>query len=364
MRDRLFSLLVCPSCHSPFALQEFARRGDQVSDGVLTCTACGAAYPIVSDIPRIFKGAWQEHFEWQTRYASQLAALAAAIGADRPGEKRDAKIRTKASFGYQWTSFSEMAVEFEHNFLKYVEPLQPSFFPNKLGLDAGCGFGRHIFYAARYGAEMVGIDYSAAIESTQRNTAHLPNVHLVQADIYCLPFRPGTFDFVYSLGVLHHLPQPLDAFLALKRLVRGGGVCAVWLYSKTRRHMNAALELVRRVTPWLPFPLLKAISWLAAVIDWCLFTYPYKILSATPLRGLLDRIVFDRVKVYAIYPFHVTYADWFDRLSPPIRFYYDEPDLVEWAKAADLSDVVITPTGKYGWRLQGRVAGEPPTASN
>lgn len=354
MRDKLFGLLVCPSCQLPFELREFARAGDQVTDGVLACR-CGATYPIVSDIPRIFRGAWREHAEWQTRYASELAPFAAAIAADQPIERRDKKIKTKESFGYQWTNFSAMSVEFEYNFLKYVEPIEPSFFPNKLGLDAGCGFGRHIYYAARYGAEMVGIDYSDAIESTQKNTAGLTNVHLVQADIYNLPFRPGTFDFVYSLGVLHHLPEPLNAYLALQRVVRTGGLLAVWLYSKTRRHMNAALELVRRVTPSLPFPLLKAFCWLAAVIDWCLFTYPYKILAKTPLRGFLDRIVFDRVKVYAIYPFHVTYADWFDRLSPPIRFYYNEPDLVKWAEAAHLGEVVITPTGKYGWRLQGRV---------
>lgn len=358
MRDRFLSLLVCPTCHSSFESREFARQGDRVTDGVLVCQ-CGAAYPVVSSIPRIFFGAWHEHSDWQQRYAEQLKPLAAAIAADRPVERRDAKTKTKESFGYQWTSFSAMAEEFEQNFLRYVEPLQPSFFPNKLGLDAGCGFGRHIYYAALYGAEMVGVDYSAAIESTQRNTEGMRNVHLVQADIYFLPFRPGTFDFVYSLGVLHHLPQPLPGYLALIRLVRSGGLCSVWLYSKTRRHINAVLELVRKVTPSLPFPLLKAVSWLAAAVDWSLFIYPYKVLASTGLRSLLDRVVFDRVKVYALYPFHVTYADWFDRLSPPIRFYYDEPELVMWSQTARLSDVVITPTGKYGWRLQGRVTGDP-----
>lgn len=359
MRDRLLQLLVCPSCHAPFEAREFARTGEVVTDGVLICRPCAAAYPVVGEIPRVFRGAWQEHHDWQRRYKDQLAPLETVIAADRPTEKRDAKIRTKESFGYQWTSFSAMAAEFEQNFLRYLEPLQPSFFPNKLGLDAGCGIGRHVYYAARYGAEMVGIDYSAAIESTQKNTAGLPNVHLVQADIYALPFRSGTFDFAYSLGVLHHLPQPLPGFLALTRVVRNGGWCAVWLYSKTRRNLNAALELVRKVTPRLPFPLLKAVSWLAAAIDWTFFVYPFKRIAHTKLGALLAPVVFDRIQVYAMYPFHVTYADWFDRLSPPIRFYYDEADLVVWSKTAHLSEVIITPTGKYGWRLQGRVGGDP-----
>jgi hypothetical protein len=72
-----------------------------------------------------------------------------------------------------------------------------------------------------------------------------------------------------------------------------------------------------------------------------------------PRLRLSPKLAFARVKVYAQYPFQVCYADWFDRLSPPIRFYYDERDLHGWAEAVALRDVRITPTGQYGWRLQG-----------
>ena len=62
-------------------------------------------------------------------------------------------------------------------------------------------------------------------------------------------------------------------------------------------------------------------------------------------------MTFARVKLYARYPFHVCVADWFDRLAAPRRHYYTPEDLAGWARGAALSDVHITPTGKYGWRL-------------
>ncbi|HXH06220.1 MAG TPA: methyltransferase domain-containing protein [Vicinamibacterales bacterium] len=355
MRPRLLELLVCPECAGTLRLHADRREGDEVVEGRLAC-ACGAEYPVVNAIPRVFRGAARE-FEMAGDARSRASATGTAGAGGDAVEQ--VKQRTRRSFGYQWTTFREMHPEFERNFLNYVHPIDPGFFPGKLGLDAGCGFGRHIYYAARYGAEMVGVDYSAAIESARANTRDLPNVHLVQADIYRLPFRPGTFDFAYCLGVLHHLPDPLAGYRALARAVRPEGWLLVWLYSKTRRRLNAVLERVRRGTTRLPFGTLKALCFLAAAVDWAFFIWPYRVLRGTPLRGLAARAAFPRVKVYADYPFQVCYADWFDRLSAPIRHYYDEADLRGWASEVGLETIRITPTGAYGWRLQGQL---PPSA--
>src|SRR4030043_2454653 len=92
--------------------------------------------------------------------------------------------KTQKSFGFQWTAFSEMCCDFRENFLNYISPVSPEFFKGKLGLDAGCGFGRHIYNAALFGAKMVGMDFSSAIEMAQRNTSGLKNVFLIKGDIY------------------------------------------------------------------------------------------------------------------------------------------------------------------------------------
>jgi SAM-dependent methyltransferase len=262
--------------------------------------------------------------------------------------------RTRRSFGYQWTTFHTMVERFREDFLNYIHPVGAEFFPGKRGLDAGCGFGRHLFYAAEFGAEMVGVDFSDAIEAARANTAGLKNVDLVQADIYRLPFREAAFDFAYSLGVLHHLPDPERGFRALVPLVKPGGVVSVWVYSTARPVMNAALEAVRAVTRQLSLRVLHGLSFACACVDWGGCIGPYRFARRFPgLIPLVERITFARVKLYARYPFHVSVADWFDRLATPRRHYYGPDELVGWAERADLTHVRITPTGKYGWRLYG-----------
>jgi SAM-dependent methyltransferase len=248
-----------------------------------------------------------------------------------------------------------MVIDFRDNFLTYIEPLDESFFPGKIGLDLGCGFGRHIYNAAKFGAEMIGVDLSDAIESTRANTQGLPNVHLVQADVYHLPIRHGALDFAYSIGVLHHTPDPEAAFRCLVPLVKPGGSVFVWVYSKSRSFLNFCLESVRALTTHLPPRAQKVISLGAAVVDYGGFVAPYKIASSTPgLRRVVAKLpMTSRLKLYSVYPFQVVYADWFDRLAAPIRFYYDGDDMKGWLSRARLSQQRISPTGLFGWRAYG-----------
>lgn len=352
MKRRLLDLLVCPWCAGSFEMISFDREETgEVTEGCLTC-GCGRVFPIVNSIPRILTDAFDQFAEFGEKHRSRLPqSKAVPAPADRNAE---AIRRTRASFGYQWTVFSEMKIDFRENFLGYIHPVEESFFPGKLGLDLGCGFGRHIYNAARFGAEMVGVDLSDAIESARQNTRDLPNVHLVQADVYALPFRPATFDFAYSIGVLHHLPDPEGGFRALVPAVKPGGSMFIWVYSKTRSALNALLESVRPVTTRLPRRGQMFLSFVGATVDWLGFIVPYRMVRSLPVVGhATEKLMADRIKLYSAYPFQVVYADWFDRLAAPIRFYYDDRDLNGWLERARLDHTVISPTGMYGWRAYG-----------
>ena len=78
----------------------------------------------------------------------------------------------------------------------------------RLVLDAGVGAGRFAEVVADHGGEVVGVDLSRAIDAAYQNIGRRPNADLVQADIMAMPFREGTFDLAYSIGVLHHTPIP------------------------------------------------------------------------------------------------------------------------------------------------------------
>jgi SAM-dependent methyltransferase len=256
MNHRLLQLMQCPWCGGSLSVEAFVGSLDAgVEEGLVRC-ACSRAFPIVRGIPRVLPDAFALNPEFVARYRDRLPPIP-PVAPDREARTADAIRRTRDSFGYQWTLFSEMVVDFRQNFLNYIAPVDERFFPGKIGLDLGCGFGRHIYNAAKFGAEMVGVDISEAIESTRVNTKGLPNVHLVQADVYALPFRPGVFDFAYSIGVLHHLPEPEKAFQCVVRVVRPGGSVFIWVYSNSRRMLNFALESARAVTTRSPKPIQK-----------------------------------------------------------------------------------------------------------
>ena len=292
--------------------------------------------------------------EFTDRYRERLGGVPGAASRLARGKFERQLDRTRESFGYQWTTFSEMVCDFQDNFWNYLYPATPDLFRGQLGLDAGCGSGRHIYHAAACGTEMVGMDFSRAIDSTQRNTRHLRHVHLVQGDIYAPPFAEGAFDFVYSIGVLHHLPDPARGLRALTPLLRPGGSIFIWVYSRNRRVVNLLLEIVRTATTRLPYALVNALSFVGAAVDQYCFVLPYRALRRIPKAGpLIDALMFPRVKMYSAYPFAVLHADWFDRLAAPIRFYYSEEEVERFVQEAGISDVKVTPTGLYGWRANG-----------
>jgi len=263
------------------------------------------------------------------------------------------KKATQRSFGYQWTQFADMVEANREHFLTYIDPIAPSFFKGKRGLDAACGFGRHLYYAREFGAQMVGIDFSDAIRAAKAILMKRTGAFLVKGDVYNLPFRYETFDFVYCIGALHHFPDPEAGFQSLLPCLKKGGAVFIWVYSKERRGLNAMLEAVRSVTTTLPLGLLKQVCWILAVIDYLFFIYPYKSLAPWLRRIGINLWAPPRVRSYAKFPFRVCYADWFDRLAAPVRFYYDEKDLEGWASRAGLEKVHISPTGAYGYRLLG-----------
>lgn len=100
-------------------------------------------------------------------------------------------------------------------------------------LDAGCGVGRAVGWFANLAkCQVIGIDVSDSVRIAKRHYGNGKNVHLIQADISYLPFRTGVFDFISCDQVIHHTPEPEEAFHKLLKILRIGGEIAVYVYKK------------------------------------------------------------------------------------------------------------------------------------
>jgi SAM-dependent methyltransferase len=112
----------------------------------------------------------------------------------------------------------------------------------------------------------VGLDLSQAVLAARELTADLAHVSLVRGDLLRPPLAEGSFDHIYSLGVLDHTPDPRAAFLALARLLRPGGRIAVWVYAREREALERVIRVHRAVSTRLPLPVLVALSRLLAPV--------------------------------------------------------------------------------------------------
>ena len=128
------------------------------------------------------------------------------------------------SFSFEWNVHNQTQLDTHRgdssseDMLHEKTGLTPADVRGKLVLDAGIGAGRFTDVLARWGARVVGVDLSYAVEAANVNFGKLPNVLVCQADIGKLPFRPGTFDYIISIGVLHHTPDTRKFFSGLPRL--------------------------------------------------------------------------------------------------------------------------------------------------
>lgn len=303
MHRRLMAWLACPVCGGGFELTVAAEAEGEVRTGTLACAA-GHRYPIRDFIPRFVgedRYAASFSFEWRIHRRTQLDS------ANQGGRMQGA---SRAAFAGR--------VGFP------LETLE-----GKLVLDAGCGAGRYTEVAAAHGAEVVGVDLSYAVDSARENLKHRPEVHFVQADVFALPFRPETFDVIYSFGVLHHTPDCARAFKQLPPLLKPGGALCVFVYSAYNKAIVYSSACWRALTTRLPRRVVYALSFLAVPLY-----YVYRL----PVLGAIGKAVF----VIPMWPdWRWRVLDTFDWYGARYQSKHTHAEVGRWFREAGLADLEI-----------------------
>ena len=174
--------------------------------------------------------------------------------------------RTRSAYGFQWNTFRIVRPDEDRATFRNRTGLTPADVAGSLVLDAGCGMGRYLRVVSDWGAVAVGMDLSRAVEAAKDLTREWPATTVVQGDLLRLPFAEGSFDHVYSLGVLDHTPDPKAAFLGLARLLKPGGRIAIWVYPRERPKLERIINVHRGISTRLPLGVLVGLSRLMAPV--------------------------------------------------------------------------------------------------
>lgn len=350
MRSRFRETLRCAACGEGYRLDLYASAGEAILEGALQCQ-CALVAPVIGGVPRIMPQATThtlvaEHGDFYRRHP-QLLPSGSATG---PA----ASIRTLHAFGDEWQRFPELLEVHQRIFNWYFEGPEAVRWRGLRVLDAGCGMGRWLHFARKAGAEVVGMDVSPAIDIAAAREGD--GADLVQADLRWPPFPPGTFDLVYSLGVLHHLEDPLAGVRALAKLVRPGGELRLYVYRTLedepwwKQMLFAGVTGLRHVTTRLPYPAVHAVSWLVAAVASALFLWPRRVLRRWAWGDRLTRHL--PLVHYSDVPFRMVVSEQFDRLVAPIEGRFGRQDVEAWLRDVGFEIVAILPG--LGWRAIGR----------
>lgn len=297
MHRALLEWLRCPTCRGTLTPDSDL---DPLIDGSLRCSSGQHQFPVRRGIPRFVpEDAYTSSFsyEWQRFARTQL---------DSQTGRHDTRDRLQASLDVPLGELS-----------------------GKLVLEAGCGMGRFAEVVQSTGATYVGLDYSYAVDAAQKNVGRLPGVHLVQADIFNLPFADEVFDLVISLGVLHHTPDPRRAFACLPRVLKPGGKLSVTVYDAGNKVYVATTRFWRRFTTRMPTQALHALSFAAA---------PLYYLWTLPILGGVFR-AFAFISLERDWRWRV--LDTFDWYSPRYMSWHTHPEVFGWFKENGLTDIQV-----------------------
>ncbi len=260
------------------------------------------------------------------------------------GQKNiDAK--TVKGFGEEWKHFNQDDLKFDDLqalFKAYfrIFPLE-SLNKEKIGADVGCGSGRWAKLIAPKVGKLYCIDASAeALSVAQKNLSHQPEVTFIHASLENMPLDDESLDFIYSLGVLHHIPDTMAGIEACVKKLKPGGLFLVYLYyafdNKPAwfRVIWKISDYLRRVISRLPFAIKLPITQIIAV---CVY-FPL-----TRLALLLEKLKCDVSNIplsgYRDKSFYVMRTDALDRFGTRLEKRFTREQIIRMFEQAGLVNI-------------------------
>lgn len=267
--------------------------------------------------------------------------------------------KTIASFGEEWNSFHRFSeVDVMSLGDKYFDIVTVDMLNrDSVVIDIGCGSGRFIKYLKGKCKKITGVDPSSAIFAADSLIGADENVELVQASTDNLPFPDGYFDFGYSLGVLHHIPDTQKALNDSVKKIKPGGYFLLYLYYNLDNRSFGFKTLfnlsnfIRLVVSKMPSQLKKVVCDILAVILYMPFVSLCRFLKMLGVSEKIRKSI--PLQIYESQSFYVIRNDSLDRFGTPLEQRFSRKQIESMMQKAGLSGIIFSEKTPF-WHAAGR----------
>ena len=256
-------------------------------------------------------------------------------------------------FGEEWKKFDQnkgfTVEEKRHHFNDYFKIFPWSnISKDAVGFDAGCGSGRWASLVLPKVGHLHCIDPSIAINVAKKNLVNFKNCTFHKCAIHEMPIKESSMDFGYSLGVLHHMPDPEQGLRDCVKTLKAGAPFLVYLYYALDnqplwyRLLWRVSDIFRKIICLMPRKLKNTVTSLIAFLVYYPFSRTAYIaekfgisIHSWPLSNYRDK------------SFYTMRTDALDRFGTRLEHRFTKSDVISMMEMAGLSNIVISDSVPY-----------------
>jgi SAM-dependent methyltransferase len=256
--------------------------------------------------------------------------------------------RTIGDFGQQWTTYKDNTGYYGSAdfFADIWGPLRSEMtVEGSRVADIGAGTGRFVNILLDAGVDhVIAIEPSDAMSVLKANTAkgqdRITYLHVTGDQIPA----DSALDYVFAIGVLHHIPDPLPLLRAARAALKPGGCCFAWIYGSEGNRLYIRLVSALRVLAT------RAPHRVLVMMVWLLYG-PLRIYVAAarvlplPLRHYMTQVLgkLNGSKIRLVI---------YDQLNPTHAEYYSREQVISLFTQAGYQPVRLHHRHGYSWAVK------------
>lgn len=263
-------------------------------------------------------------------------------------------VRTAKAFSDSWTHCYSASPYTPEQIREWFAPVDLTQLKDLEICEMGCGNGGLLQHVAKFSDKQVtAVELGDSIESAKTNLTGMgiTNVEFVKEDINVYAGEnPDRFDFVYCIGVLHHMDNPEEGFKSVVTAAKKGARVHCWVYAHEGNYIvRSFVDPLRRVASKLPWWFNKYALALPLSVPFYMCSQAVRLLG----RAISFIPLYEYFKWISSESFSFHHHVAFDQLVSTQTTYIKKETVLRWLDEAAIKDRYVIYRNSNSWKFGG-----------